>query len=589
MLFPFSRSRRCRFGGRNKSFALRTRRQAFETTAVTLWVLIAAITGANAAQEHAEVLASAKSNIGEAHGNPALLGTNFHDFGQRVDSNAVKFQLLAQTNTVVNGRNVTRVRFGRKGKRLGFYRQTGPRQWQEIPAARGGRRFNFTETNRDDWSVYLHDRSRNVRIQLDLHTKKVMYSDAKSARRPLYDIQGSSAKVAQAKLPKRRPPAARPPQQKPIASNKPAASRRPASPPRQAPAVNGCNVTEVTFGRGSQRFGTYTQTGNRQWQEIPARGGRRLNFTETNRDDWSVYLHDRSRNVRIQLDLHTKKVMYSDARSARRPLYEIQGSSKKAVQAPPPNRQSAGTPQRPPPRQAPAVNGRNVTEVTFGRGSQRFGTYTQTGNRQWQEIPARGGRRLNFTETNRDDWSVYLHDRSRNVRIQLDLHTKKVMYSDARSARRRLYEIQGSSKKAVQAPPPNRQSAGTPPRQAPAVNGRNVTEVTFGRGNQRFGTYTQTGNRQWQEIPARGGRRLNFTETNRDAWSVYLHDRSRNVRIQLDLHTKKVMYSDAKSARRPLYEIQGSSKKAVQAPPPNRQSAGTPAAASARRQRPQRH
>ena len=271
--------------------------------------------------------------------------------------------------------------------------------------------------------------------------------------------------------------------------------------------------------------------------------------------------------MRIQLDLHTKKVMYSDAKSGRRPLYEIQGSSKKAVQAQPPNRQSAGTS---PPRQAPTVSGRNVTEVTLGQGNQRFGAYTQTGNRQWQEIPARGSRRFTFTETNRDDWSVYLHDPSRNVRIQLDLHTKKVMYSDARSARRPLYDIQGSSAKAVQAQPQSPQSPGAPPPQAPAVNGRNVTEVAFGQGNRPVGTYTQTDNRQWQERPAAGGApRFNFTETNRDDWSVYLHDRSRNVRIQLDLYKKKVMYSDARSARRPLYDIQGTSAKVVQAPPPS--------------------
>ena len=143
------------------------------------------------------------------------------------------------------------------------------------------------------------------------------------------------------------------------------------------------------------------------------------------------------------------------------------------------------------------------------------------------------------------------------------------MYSDAKSARRPLYDIQGSSVKVAHAQQPSPQSPGAPPPQAPAVNGRNVTEVAFGRGNQRFGTYTQTGNRQWLEVPAaRGNPRHNFAETNRDDWSVYLSDRSRNVHLQLNLHTKKVMYSDARSSRRPLYDIQGTSAKAVQAPPP---------------------
>lgn len=153
MLIPFSRSRRRCFSGRIKSLPMRRGRGTVETTPVTLRVLVIAILGANAAQAHVEVLAGAIFTVGEERGELALLDMEFHDSGSCGGSNVVTFQYFAQANTVVNGRNFTRVRFGRKGKALGFYRQTGPRQWQEIPAASGGRRFSFTETNCDDWSV----------------------------------------------------------------------------------------------------------------------------------------------------------------------------------------------------------------------------------------------------------------------------------------------------------------------------------------------------------------------------------------------------------------------------------------------------
>src|SRR4051812_3079528 len=77
---------------------------------------------------------------------------------------------LAQSN--VDGRNVTVIEYGRK---LGELRQSGPGQWVETNAA-GQVTFRFEETKRDDSSVYLLDRSRNVTLQVDLKTRKVMYS-----------------------------------------------------------------------------------------------------------------------------------------------------------------------------------------------------------------------------------------------------------------------------------------------------------------------------------------------------------------------------------------------------------------------------
>ena len=185
------------------------------------------------------------------------------------------------------------------------------------------------------------------------------------------------------------------------------------------------------------------------------------------------------------------------------------------------------------------VNGRNVTFVKFGNNSSSFlGSYIQRGgNKQWvEEGRKQGVANFKFQETHRDDWSVYLVDRSRGVKIQLDLHTKKVMYSDKRNSKPRvLYNI-------------TERYAG--------ANGWTVSEVKFGNNSNRtLGSYVQKNSKSWVEKNKTGRVVFNFRETGRDEWSVYLRDDSRGVNIQLDLHTKKVMYSDKRKRRQAIYKI----------------------------------
>ncbi|PSB55186.1 mannan-binding lectin [Chamaesiphon polymorphus] len=71
------------------------------------------------------------------------------------------------------------------------------------------------------------------------------------------------------------------------------------------------------------------------------------------------------------------------------------------------------------------VNGHNVKAVSHPQGS-----FMALGNGNWKEVNDRGNTIFRFTETGRDDWSVYLFDKSRNVTIQLDLHRKTVVYRD---------------------------------------------------------------------------------------------------------------------------------------------------------------
>ncbi|MGB0929350.1 MAG: DUF7452 domain-containing protein [Chitinophagales bacterium] len=184
---------------------------------------------------------------------------------------------------LVNGKNVNYVEFGRNNGKLGVYRQFSAKMWKEIAAAKGGNNYEFREMNRDEWSVYLKDESRGVSIQLDLHTKKVMYSDPRSPqKRPLYDILKSSAKV------------------------------------------NGWLAQEVTYSGNKGVRGKFVQKDGKGWVEVDLVKGKTIfNFTETQRDDWSVYLFDKSRNAHVQLDLHTNQVMFATNKAKKRPIYNI--------------------------------------------------------------------------------------------------------------------------------------------------------------------------------------------------------------------------------------------------------------------------
>ena len=88
---------------------------------------------------------------------------------------------------VVNGRNVKRVVYEWADKKLGYFENKGSKKWVE-GSLKGKERFLFEEIQRDDWSVYLYDASRQVSIQLDLHRKEIFYSDPKTTKRVQYNI-----------------------------------------------------------------------------------------------------------------------------------------------------------------------------------------------------------------------------------------------------------------------------------------------------------------------------------------------------------------------------------------------------------------
>jgi len=306
---------------------------------------------------------------------------------------------IAKAKVAVNGKNVDYVSFGKNGKEYGAYRQIDAKTWKEVNNGERASNFRFQEVGRDEWSVYLEDRSRNVFIQIDLHTKQVLHTgEVGQKKQPLYEVLNFSAEGV---------------------VDKPTKPYQPEGKPSLKP-VNGKDVNYVEFGRNGKKMGIYRQVAAKMWKEIGvAKGAGVFEFTEMNRDEWSVYLKDEKRNVSIQLDLHTKKVMYSDSRGTqKRPLYEIIKSSAK-------------------------VNGWLVQEVTFSdNAGNKKGQFYQKDGKGWVETSLPNNNvRFSFVERQRDEWSVYLFDQSRNASVQLDLHTQTIYFATAKQKKYPIYKI----------------------------------------------------------------------------------------------------------------------------------------------------
>jgi len=108
---------------------------------------------------------------------------------------------------------------------------------------------------------------------------------------------------------------------------------------------NGWNVNYVTHASGHfarQRDGT--------WAEFNDQGQIIFRFVEVQRDEWSVYLNDPSRNVQLQLDLYRRKISYGSNGGPRSDLYDITGTRPRAYEPP-------VAPPPPPPRTRPVNAG----------------------------------------------------------------------------------------------------------------------------------------------------------------------------------------------------------------------------------------
>ncbi len=172
-----------------------------------------------------------------------------------------------------------------KANNQGHFRQIAPRLWQEEGPS-GTFYREWFEIYRDEWSVHLRAKPGEYEsigpgldqfdgpefVQLDLKSNKIFrWTESDWKLNPVFDIQSSSTKL------------------------------------------NGYMVSMIQYSSKNpsgefERVGEYYRTGVNNWTEIRYSDNQKFEFEETNRDEWSVYLFDESRNLTAQLDLHTKQV-----------------------------------------------------------------------------------------------------------------------------------------------------------------------------------------------------------------------------------------------------------------------------------------
>ena len=122
-----------------------------------------------------------------------------------------------QAQQGVTGRNAATVSYPD-----GKFRLVGPRSWVE--ETNDGRQFKFIEESRTDQFVNLADPGRGAKLQLDLVSRKIFYSDAGNPKFVLYPItNATTAAVAAPPDTGNAPPTAAPPAP-PITNNAPPAN-----------------------------------------------------------------------------------------------------------------------------------------------------------------------------------------------------------------------------------------------------------------------------------------------------------------------------------------------------------------------------
>ena len=178
------------------------------------------------------------------------------------------------------------------------------------------------------------------------------------------------------------------------------------------------------------------------------------------------------------------------------------------------------------------ANGHTVNFISFENGYLR-----NKGRKEWVEEGEDLKMRFMFKENNRDESSVYLFDNSRNIRLKVDLNTKKIIQQKGNEPERVLYKINEAliSPKAQQ-----------------------VKKVVYAYSKEASGSFANVpGTTVWlEDNPAsqKAGTPKQLEEISRDEWSIYLKDQSGNE-VKLDLYQKKIYHKAFGKTYLPLYEI----------------------------------
>ena len=161
--------------------------------------------------------------------------------------------------------------------------------------------------------------------------------------------------------------------------------------------VTARSVNEIEMASNGLRL---TRTEAHKWTAFDESHNAVMAFTETKRDAAVVYLLREDGMTTLQINLERRMVVVAPAGQEPRDLAPVTTATS-----------------------GPLVNGYMLTEAAFAEGKARF---VSTDDGLWTEYGGDGEPLAVFKEEGRDDWSVYLFDAGRNLRIQLDVWRRMV-------------------------------------------------------------------------------------------------------------------------------------------------------------------
>lgn len=242
---------------------------------------------------------------------------------------------------------------------------------------------------------------------------------------------------------------------------------------------------------------TVTRLTSQEWLIVSETGTTHL-LDELSRDEWSIYLLWRQEpSITFQLDLFQDSVLVRRDGGLIESLPILEKN-----------------PER--------LDGLATTHVTYGGGA-----FVQITTDKWFEHNGDGIHV--WAADGRDERSIRLRNDARSVTMRLDMQTMEAHYA-GREGSWVLYQLDDS--------------------QPSTIDGHLMREVLYDGGR-----FVKVDHGRWLEQNDTGT--YSFVEYGRDPWSVYLSDASRDVRVQLDLYTRRIQATWGDGPTELLYTVTG--------------------------------
>ena len=433
-----------------------------------------------------------------------LLSTKF-----QVDDGYSRFLLVrdggdgtpANTPAKVTGLNLTSVEKHSDDGLLGYFKQTGPKAWQE--SALNGDTRDWKEERRTQSSVFIS--SGGLVLELNIPKAGIFESDSSFRTAAQYYYLRNPVGKAMA------------------APSKPSSSPAPSS-------ITGLNLTSAEKHSDDGLLGYFKQTGPKAWQESALNGDTR-DWKEERRTQSSVFIS--SGGLVLELNIPKAGIFESDSsfRTAAQ-YYFLRNPVSKPMAAP---SQPSSSP-------APSsITGLNLTSVEKHSDDGLLGYFKQNGPKAWQESALNGDTR-DWKEERRTQSSVFIS--SGGLVLELNIPKAGIFESDSsfRTAAQ-YYFLRNALSENL--PARRREMVINPPKSTPSgsaapnvLTGHNVTSFEVWYDGKPDFTYRQIKDRVWQ-FSNQFGPKWKMEVVARDRDSITLQEQGTREQIRATFSTKR--------------------------------------------------